>query len=157
EDKFHTSADKITVDDLDKLGSSLETDLMKKGEMPTFLDAYLFGLARRQGKWVGGLEEFQDQIEHIEYIHSESVEHKIQTALFDDKYYRSGMESMISLYVDQRLDSFDIMTYRKDSGEKDYIMIKRNLKMARMMDSLSTVRSTFFAVGAAHLPGDSGV
>src|SRR5687767_5658971 len=29
--------------------------------------------------------------------------------------------------------------------------------MARRMDSLSAIRTMFFAVGAAHLPGDSGV
>jgi hypothetical protein len=36
-------------------------------------------------------------------------------------------------------------------------LIKRNGKMAWRMDSLSHVRSIFFAVGAAHLPGDSGL
>jgi uncharacterized protein YbaP (TraB family) len=152
--KFYKPADKITVDDLEELGSSLETDLFKKGEMPTFLDAYLFGLARKQGKWVGGVEEFNDQIEHLT---ADDIEDKIHTALFDDKYYRSGMEEMIRIYTAQMLDSLDALMYREENGRKDYIMIKRNLKMAKMMDSLSFVRSTFFAVGAAHLPGDSGV
>src|SRR6185503_11936797 len=152
--KFYKSADKITVDDLDVLESSLENDLYKKGDMPTFLDAYLFGIARKQGKWVGGLEDLQDQLEHI---NTEDIESKIQVALFDDKYYRSGIESMIKYYTAQKLDSIDAMMYREENGRKDYIMIKRNLKMAKMMDSLSAVRSTFFAVGAAHLPGDSGV
>src|SRR5206468_1756937 len=36
-------------------------------------------------------------------------------------------------------------------------LINRNVKMARRMDSLLSIRSMFFAVGAAHLPGDSGV
>jgi uncharacterized protein YbaP (TraB family) len=154
QEKFYKPADKITVDDLDELESSLENDLVKKGDMPTFLDAYLFGLAKRQGKWVGGLEAIQDQMEHI---NSESVEQKIQTALFDDHYYRSGIERMIRIYTAQKLDSIDVALYREENGQKDLIMIKRNLKMASMMDSLSLVRSTFFAVGAAHLPGDSGV
>lgn len=154
QEKFYKSPDKITVDDLEGIGSSLETDLFRTGDMPTFLDAYLFGLARKQGKWVGGLEVIEEQLEHI---NSETVEHKIQTALFDDKYYRSGVESLIKLYVAQKLDSIDTYMYREENGAKDLIMIKRNLKMVRMMDSLSFVRSTFFAVGAAHLPGDSGV
>ncbi|HLG39356.1 MAG TPA: TraB/GumN family protein, partial [Chitinophagaceae bacterium] len=154
QDKFYKSADKITIDDLEEIKSSLESDLFKKGDMPTFLDAHLFGLARKQGKWVGGLEDFRDQLEHI---NAEDIEDKIQTALFDDKYYRSGIERMISIYNSQLLDSLDALMYRSENGHKDYIMIKRNLKMAKMMDSLSAVRSTFFAVGAAHLPGDSGV
>jgi len=154
QEKFYKSPDKITVDDLEGIGSSLETDLFRTGDMPTFLDAYLFGIARKQGKWVGGLEVIEEQMEHI---NSESVEHKIQTALYDDKYYRSGIENLIKIYVTQKLDSIDAAMYRLENGEKDLIMIKRNLKMAKMMDSLSAVRSTFFAVGAAHLPGDSGV
>ncbi len=41
--------------------------------------------------------------------------------------------------------------------EKDILLINRNVKMARRMDSLAHIRNSFFAVGAAHLPGDSGV
>lgn len=152
--KFYKDAEEITVDDLEKIESSLTNELYRKGDMPTFLDAYLFDLARKQGKWVGGLEELEEQIAHI---NDDDIEEKIQMALFDDDYYRSGIDKMIKIYSSQRLDSIDALMYREESGKKDYIMIKRNLKMTRMMDSLSAVRTTFFAVGAAHLPGDSGV
>lgn len=155
EARFDKKADKITVDDLDDVETNLQTELFKKGDMPTFLDAWLFGLARKQGKWVGGIEEIEDQLEHTAL--DSDVEEKIQMALFDDKYYRSGLESFIKTYANQRLDSIDALMYREANGKKDYIMIKRNLKMARRMDSLSAIRSTLFAVGAAHLPGDSGV
>ncbi|KAK6021912.1 aminotransferase, class III [Ostertagia ostertagi] len=153
EEKFSMPAEKITVDDLEDYESNLKSEIFKKGEMPTFLDAYLFGMARKQGKWTGGLEELEDQLEHI---NSESVESKLQQVLFDDEYYRKGLEKLTRLYLDQRLDSIEAMCWQS-GDEKDYIMIKRNLKMARMMDSLSSVRSMVFAVGAAHLPGDSGV
>ena len=154
-EKFGKPAEKITLDDLEEIETSLQHDLMKKGEMQTFLDAYLFGMARKMGKWVGGLEELQDQVEHM---NADDVEDKIQMALFDDDYYRNGIEWMKKIYNAQQLDSIDAMMYRSEKGgKKDYIMIKRNLKMAHGMDSLSGIRSTFFAVGAAHLPGDSGV
>ncbi len=151
--KFYKPAEKVTLDDLEEMESALQAEIFRKGDMPTFVDAYLFDLARKQGKWVGGIEDLQDQLEHI---NSEDIEGKIQTALFDDKYYRSGIERLIKIYNAQLLDSIDAM-YRGDNGQKDYIMIKRNRKMAERMDSLSAVRSTFFAVGVAHLPGDSGV
>jgi uncharacterized protein YbaP (TraB family) len=151
--KFYKPAEKITLDDLEEMESALKAELFKKGDMPAFLDAYLFGIARKQGKWVGGIEDLQDQIEHI---NAEDIEGRIQTALFDDKYYRSGIEWLIKMYNAQMLDSIDAM-YRGENGQKDYIMIKRNLKMTERMDSLSAIRSTFFAVGVAHLPGDSGV
>jgi uncharacterized protein YbaP (TraB family) len=154
QEKFFKSADKLTLDDLDEMEASLQTEIFRKGEMQTFLDAYLFGIARKQGKWVGGLEDLADQMEHL---NSDDVEEKIQMALFDDKYYRNEVDRLIKIYLSQQLDSIDVLYNEEQSGKKDHIMIKRNLKMARMMDSLTTVRSTFFAVGAAHLPGDSGV
>lgn len=154
-EKLDKPADKITVNDLEEIESALQSEVFTKGEMPTFLDAYLFGIARRMGKWVGGLEELKDQLEHLD---ADDIEEKIQMALFDDDYYRSGIDWMKKIYVAQQLDSLDSYLYREEeSGRKDFIMIKRNLKMARGMDSLSAIRSTFFAVGAAHLPGDSGV
>lgn len=155
EKKFNKKAEKITVDDLDNIGSKLQMDLFKKGDMPTFLDAWLFGIARNKSKWVGGIEDIEDQLEHKEI--TGDIEHKIQMALFDDEYYRGGLDWFVKVYNAQQLDSIDALMYREANGKKDYIMIKRNLKMARRMDSLSAIRSTLFAVGAAHLPGDSGV
>ncbi|HMU45465.1 MAG TPA: TraB/GumN family protein [Chitinophagaceae bacterium] len=153
EKKLKKKADKITVDDLEDIDAKLQAELFKKGEMPTFLDAWLFGLARSQGKWVGGVEDFEDQMEHL---FKDDIEEKIQSALYDDDYYRDGLDWFINVYNKQQLDSIDTYMYR-DNGKKDYIMIKRNLKMARRMDSLAAIRSMLFAVGAAHLPGDSGV
>ena len=155
EKKFNKKADKITVDDLEEVEKKLQAELFKKGEMPTFLDAWLFGLARKQGKWVGGIEDLEDQLEHINA--DGDVEDKIQLALFDDDYYRGDLDGFIKTYTGQKLDSIDAFMYRQANGKKDHIMIRRNLKMSRRMDSLSAIRSTLFAVGAAHLPGDSGV
>ncbi len=154
EKKFDKKADKITLDDLDQSKSELNIELYKKGEMSTFLDAYLFGVAKKQGKWVGGIEDFNDQVEQI---NSPETEEKIQAALYDEKYYHSSYEWFIKTYISQQLDSIDAFMYNEESGKKDYILIKRNLKMTRRIDSLSAIRSTFFAIGAAHLPGDSGV
>lgn len=154
ETRFGKKAEKITLTDLDLAETHLRNSLLKKGEMPTFLDAWLFGQARARGKWVGGIEELEDQLEHIA---GGDAEEKIQQALFDDQYYDQSVERLIKAYCNQDLDTIDAIMYREESGQKDYIMIKRNLKMARRMDSLAAIRSTLFVVGAAHLPGDSGV
>lgn len=152
EKKLGKKADKITIDDLDEVESRLNADLFRKGDMPTFLDAWLSGQARKLGKWIGGIEDFEDQLEQME-----SIEEKIQLAIFDDSYYRQGIDRLKRNYIAQRLDSIDALMYREEGGAKDYIMIKRNLKMSRRIDSLASVRSTLFAIGAGHLPGDSGV
>lgn len=61
--------------------NQLQSDMFKKGDMPTFLDAWLSGQARKQ-KWVGGIEGSGRQLEHIG-----AVEEKIQLAIFDDEYF----------------------------------------------------------------------
>ena len=149
--KLGIKADKITVDDLDKIDSDLQRDLFRSGEMPTFLDAWLFGKARRLGKWVGGIEDFEDQLNIVD-----GLEDKIRQALFEDNYFRNDLNHMVRIYEAQQLDSLDAMFYREGS-EKDYLLVKRNVKMSRRIDSLMQFRSTMFAVGAAHLPGDSGL
>src|SRR6185503_15627332 len=137
EDKLGKKAESITVDDLDEMKDNLENEIFKKGDMPTFLDAHLFGLAKKKGKWIGGIEDLEDQLEHI--TSDERIENKIQVALYDEGYYRSSFDWLIKMYINQQLDSIDAMMYREASGQKDFILIKRNLKMARRMDSLSAI------------------
>lgn len=152
-EKLQKPADKLTVQDLGEDDFDFGTGVMKKGDMPTFLDAWLFGKMKKQGKWVGGIEDLEDQLNYVD-----DIEEKIQKIIFDDKYFTTSLERFIKIYANQQLDSIDAMMYREEkSGKKDFIMIRRNLKMTRRMDSLLTFRSMFFAVGAAHLPGDSGV
>lgn len=152
-ERFDKPSGEITLTDLEHAAAMLNLEVKAKGEMPVFLDAYLFATASKMGKWVGGLENYEDQLEHNLFINVESL---IQSAIYDEDYYRKSFERLLNIYVDQRLDSINAM-YRLNDGEKDLIMIKRNRKMAAMIDSLATVRTTFFAVGAAHLPGELGV
>jgi hypothetical protein len=35
---------------------------MSKGEMSGFMDAYLNNIAKKQGKWTGGIEDMEDQV-----------------------------------------------------------------------------------------------
>ena len=146
--------DKITVSDLKTYKNTRKNDILKKGEMPTFLDAWLLGFARKNGKWIGGVEDPEDQQQ--ENISVQNLEEQISNLLYEEKHLAVQMDWLIRQYLGNRLDSIEQMYYR-DGREMDPVMIRRNKKMAYRMDSLSAVRSTFFAVGAAHLPGDEGV
>ncbi|GEM_PF-1284854 len=153
EKRLKIKADKITLSDIKRVKQTNKEKLYKKGEMPTFLDAWLMGLAKKNNKWVGGIEDLVDQEEHIG---NRSTEEIIEDILYDDKYASFQLDWMINQYLQQRLDAIDSL-YNQSFKEKDLIMIKRNKKMAYRMDSLAAVRSTFFAVGVAHLPGEEGV
>ncbi|HEU5054111.1 MAG TPA: TraB/GumN family protein, partial [Hanamia sp.] len=64
---------------------------------------------------------------------------------------------MIHAYVANDLNMIDSISNLEDSAYEDKMLFKRNIKMARRMDSLGRIRSMVFAVGAAHLPGEKGL
>ncbi|MCE3281698.1 MAG: GumN family protein [Chitinophagaceae bacterium] len=152
--KLDKPADEITANDILKERNKWVNEFMEKGEMPTFMDAYLFDIARRQGKWVGGIEDIVDQAGILEELVDKwDIEVIIAGETDTDK---NAFDKMIRLYLDQDIAGIDEMM-GGNLKRRDILLIRRNVKMARRMDSLSAIRPTFFAVGAAHLPGDSGV
>lgn len=156
--KMHKPATQITASDIVKEKNKWMRDYLEKGEMPTFVDAYLYNIARKQGKWVGGIEDMSDQAGLFEDLIDQS---DITNILANDQSGSSVntmLEKMIALYQQQNIEGIEAMTSESaSSGQKDLLLIRRNIKMARRIDSLTALRSMFCAVGAAHLPGDSGV
>lgn len=171
--KFGKPADKITTSDIIREKNKWMNQYMEKGEMPTFMDAYLYNMARRQGKWLGGIEDMADQAglltdlidqADINYLLASDSSLK-KTAKRGSETAKTGagsayeqIEEMIRLYTAQDLDGLEaISTEHTSAAWKDQLLIHRNIKMSRRIDSLASLRTTFVAIGAAHLPGDSGV
>lgn len=127
------------------------------GKMQTFLDVYLLDIARRLGKWTGGVEDLEDQENAFDLIDESDIQ---QLALNDDKEETATNKTasvLIKTYIDNDLNAIDSISNSGDSAYTDALLIKRNKKMAMRMDSLSKERSMVFAVGAAHLPGEEGL
>lgn len=156
-DKFKKPASEVSAADILKEKSKWTTEMFEKGEMQTFVDAYLYGLARKQGKWVGGIEDIADQSGLLDNIDNSDIEYLLAPDNKSDGTNKV-LEEMIKLYLKQDLDGIHQFMQNRLSGEtNDKLLTRRNVKMARRMDSLSAIRTMFFAVGAAHLHGDSGV
>lgn len=157
--KFKKPASEITTGDIVTAKNKWMADYLEKGEMATFLDAYLYNIARRQGKWVGGVEDIADQTGILDDLVDKS---DIDMLLASDTVYikkaaDNMMEHMAEMYMNQDLSGIEAITMTGSAQFHDLLMIKRNVKMARRIDSLTALRTMFIAVGAAHLPGDSGV
>jgi uncharacterized protein YbaP (TraB family) len=157
--KFKKPASEITTGDIVTAKNKWMADYLEKGEMATFLDAYLYNIARRQGKWVGGVEDIADQTGILDDLVDKS---DIDMLLATDTAYikkaaDNMMERMAEMYMNQDLSGIEAITMTGSAQLNDLLMIKRNVKMARRIDSLTALRTMFIAVGAAHLPGDSGV
>lgn len=156
EKKFHMPANKITRKKLMEDRENWYYKDHKKDDMKSVVDMYLYNIAHQLGKWVGGIEDVNDQliikdelgkdIDIMDYINEESGKSK-----------EDYLGKMINTYVDGDIDEIERMSSSRSVHYKDVLLITRNIKMARRMDSLAHIRNSFFAVGAAHLPGDSGV
>jgi len=158
--KFNKPANEITAADIVKEKNKWMNDYMEKGEMPTFVDAYMYNIARRQGKWLGGIEDITDQAGLLEdMVDKSDIDYLLAgDATGNTSAINRSMDKMIELYTNQDLEGIEAFTNDQSSPEKkDRILTKRNLKMARRIDSLINLRTMFLAIGAAHLPGDSGV
>jgi uncharacterized protein YbaP (TraB family) len=153
--KLKIPADDITTRDIFKEKNKWITESYKKGKMATFLDGYLYDVARRLGKWTGGIEDIDDQMGLLDNLIDES---DIKQIAMDDKENAAIRESeFIKIYIRNDLNAIDSIINLNDSSYRDALLIKRNIKMARRIDSLGKFRSMVFAVGAAHLPGRDGL
>lgn len=152
--KLNKSADDITVRDVLKEKNKWASENYRKGKMTTILDAYLYDIARRQGKWTGGVEDKTDQSKLVPETIDDMDLGLVTTQT--DEMSAEGVEFMVQLYLNSDLDGIAHFSNGNDSIRNE-LLTKRNIKMARRMDSLSAIRSMVFAVGAAHLPGADGL
>lgn len=147
--------DKASKRQLEQLRDEKLKKAMKNREMPTIMDAYLYGIAKRQGKWLGGIEDVEDQLSLFDELGGNITSDEL---LMPDAQLVTSLEKMISIYLSAdlgKIEEYAVNNYSKEI--EDMMFLKRNIKMAGRMDSLAHSRSMFFSVGAAHLPGDSGV
>lgn len=138
-----------------KLRNEQVRSLLLYGRMPTILDAYLYGMAMKQGKWLGAVEDVKDQINLRDEL-GKDIDENEELKKPEDQL-RSSLGNMIRVYLAQDLNQIEEIALKNSGRTKSLLFNNRNVKMARSMDSLSHQRSMFYAVGAAHLPGDSGV
>ena len=155
EKKLKMPADKITIKKLALEKKNWAYKFKRKDDMPTPMDLYLFTIARKQGKQTGGIEDVADQLDVLNEIGALNIDDFIK----DDSVIQINyLEKMKKIYIERDLTGLNAMVNgNNNEAFKDLLLIKRNIKMALRMDSLSHIRSSFFAIGAAHLPGESGV
>ena len=147
--------DKRSKKQLEKWRAEKLKKALKNKEMPTIMDAYLYGIAKKHGKWLGGIEDVSDQLALYDEFGAEVSSDEL---LLPDSELTANIEDMVSIYLSADLNMIEKYMTNQDYGNLgDEIFLNRNIKMAKRMDSLAQIRSMFFTVGAAHLPGDSGV
>jgi uncharacterized protein YbaP (TraB family) len=125
-------------------------------EEETFLDAFLYRVARERGKTITGLEDILDQLAMLtgEDLNAETPDEENPAV-----GKRTRLGEMLTVYENGDLDKLEQMVNTGATSKffKEEVIVKRNYGMAKQADSLIRIRPTFIGVGAAHLPGKEGV
>ena len=130
-----------------------------------FLDLYLMNEARRQGKTVGGLETVAEQLEAMNSF-SVTEQAAILEATLDHLAELGDLhEQLIRAYLDRDLDrlvriSKETMGLTSQAIAEKFnrtLLVERNQRMVQRMETYLDKGNAFIAVGALHLPDQSGV
>lgn len=112
-------------------------------------------MAKKSGKSVSGLETVNEQMALFENgISTEDILEMMEAS--DD----AETKKMVEIYKQQNLQQmYSMMTDEKSMSKEAKILMldNRNSNWLKMMPAMMKKESVFFAVGAAHLPGEMGV
>lgn len=134
----------------------------KDFEEQTYLDLFIYQAAKKGGKIVVGLEDFDESMRYSYLANKYDKDAKgisnrqAQTMLGD---YSSWYELQEDAYRKGDLAKIDTLSGIMNPGKyhRKYMLNTRNEIMVNGIDSLLKHNRIFIGVGAAHLPGKMGV
>ena len=128
-------------------------------------DQYFQAQAKKNGLPCGGLETIQKQIDVL--YKGKPISRQVENLMcfIDNESFNSQMmEDLTSAFYAQNLETLKQVMDRKIGGgcdataeEEAQLIYDRNNDWLTKMPGIMSAHPTFFAVGAAHLPGDKGV
>ena len=131
------------------------------GCKPESYEQALMALTKAQGKEVIGVETVQDQFRAFDKLSPQQQALMLLQSIEDLQDARKQYRQMLQLYLAQ--DLVGLEQHVKANYKGDYqvfekaMLIDRNKNWIPVMEKEAKAKPTFFAVGAAHLPGDNGV
>ena len=129
------------------------------------LDLYFFSEAKKQHKFIVGLENMEEQVNTFKCIPYELQAKELFKAVVDI-YNGNGqqVDEVMEWYVKGDLNKLLELTTENESSSSEMneiinkvFLVDRNYKMADRSIKYIKNCSVFIALGAAHLPGEKGV
>lgn len=140
-----------------------QSDLVQ-GEMPAFLDQYLHDKAVKAGKKVYGVETIEEQTKALSSLpikeQTKMLVHAVKNLKADKEKSQKENDKMLELYLKGDTDGLLGLFNKEEqmpAQMKDALLDKRNHVMAERIEPMMQKHSAFIAIGAAHLPGNTGV
>lgn len=110
-------------------------------------------IANQHQLHLGGLESIEEQLDILDK--STTAKMIIQSLESTDK---DEYQKLITLYKQENIDAIEQLMDTYDETTKSILLVQRNTHwVALMIEIFKQHRSTFFAIGAAHLGGETGV
>jgi len=148
EEKYGKVADDESLYHPLMVRNMLKPDIVGDDDMHTFLDAYLYGIARTQGKKIFGLEKTEDQVATLNQ--EEDIDELFDT---DEESSKESFNKLLEVYIKGNLN--DINNYLNLFPMES--LVERNKVMFNSISDLLKRETLFICVGAAHLPGEQGL
>jgi uncharacterized protein YbaP (TraB family) len=120
----------------------------------------LMQLAVQQKKEIKGFETIEEQSSFFDSIPYEVQAKELLKSIDSLHYMTAEFDSMLLVYKEQRLSDMEKMFSESEltTGEnKDVLLDKRNHNWVSQLEKLLSQKGLFIAVGAGHLPGESGL
>ncbi|WP_113637342.1 TraB/GumN family protein [Nubsella zeaxanthinifaciens] len=127
----------------------LQPETEKKDDMPTFLDMYLYGIAKSSERKIYGLEKTEDQLKGY-FKNKDDIDKLIE---LDTNEGKTQYDALLDLYI--KGDLKEINSYVNQFPDPQ--MNKRNKVMLAGILDLLKRETLFICVGVAHLPGENGL
>ena len=140
------------------LMSILYTKVLPCEKMESYEQSFMT-MAQQQKKEILGLEKLEDQFAVFDKI-PDSAEVRMILEMIDDfGAQQKEFTKMTEAYKRKDLDDLSKMINASPdmAGYENLLLVNRNKNWIPVMENAMAAQSTFFAVGAGHLPGQDGV
>ena len=140
--------------------SSMIGEQMMACESTKGMETQIMAEADKYEKEIHGLETIAFQAGIFDSIPYEKQARDLVMYVDSIDSYKSVLKSMTDVYREQDLEKMEKLMLKSDPGMEQYmdlLLYDRNRRWIDLMLSNMVERSTLFAVGAGHLPGNQGV
>ncbi|TAK43093.1 MAG: TraB/GumN family protein [Saprospiraceae bacterium] len=139
-------------------GMDMSPQAMSSGEMVSY-EMEIMKIAQEQNKEIGGLETAQYQMSMFDSIPYQAQANMLVESIKSANAGEEEFAKMVELYKKQDIAGMTTMMGQDDGiGEyEDLLLVQRNKNWIPVMGEMMAERPTFFAVGAGHLGGKTGV
>ncbi len=128
-------------------------------EQTSSYEMNLIESAKKNDMTILGLETADSQFEIFDKMKNEEIKRMLTEALQEDSTDTATEAAMIALYKQQDLESLYTLVGSSNEMQdhQDELLTNRNKTWVKNLPALLTSKNSFVAVGAAHLPGETGV